>query len=121
MMEDWMRALMLLALVPVSTAALSARADDGAAYTLIADGAYTQAESRLRAEMRIYGERPELLLNLAAVYARTGREAEARSLYVRVLRQDEVLMDLDADRSAGSHAIARTGLRRLERVQFTAR
>ena len=87
----------------------------------ISAGAYSDAERTLQQGLRVHPGRPELMLNLAAVYARTGRAADARALYERVLAQDEILMDLSADRTAGSHAIARAGLRRLEPVQYTAR
>ncbi|MEI9850851.1 MAG: tetratricopeptide repeat protein [Sphingomonas sp.] len=99
---------------PMALSALPAQAQgDAAASTAIARGDFTRAERDLLAELRIHPDRPELLLNLAAVYSRTGRQAEARGLYEKVLAQSEVLMDLDADRTAGSHAIARIGLRRL--------
>ena len=54
-----------------------------------------------------------MLLNLAAVYGRTGRAAEARMLYQEVLGADDVLMDVSADRSVSAHRIAEAGLRRL--------
>lgn len=115
-------ACLVFAAVPLVALALPASAQDrGLATTQIATGAYADAEKALAAELRIYPNRPELLLNLAAVYAKTGRAAQARALYGAVLAQDDVLMDLPADRTAGSHAIARTGLARLDRVQFSAR
>jgi predicted Zn-dependent protease len=114
-------AFVFLAAAPL-IAAFPAQAQDSAvASTQIADGAYSQAEARLLAELRIHPGRPELLLNLAAVYAKTGRAGEARSLYTRVLSQDDVLMDLSTDQTAGSHAVAQRGLRRLDTVQFSAR
>ncbi|MDV3456909.1 tetratricopeptide repeat protein [Sphingomonas sp. HF-S4] len=113
--------LVLLAAAPLF-AALPAQAQDSAvAATQISQGDFAAAESRLLSELRIHPGRPELLLNLAAVYAKTGRTGEARGLYTRVLGQDEVLMDLSVDRTAGSHALAQRGLRRLDTVQFTAR
>jgi thioredoxin-like negative regulator of GroEL len=116
--------IVALAALPLIAAAVcpSAQArENGAATTLITQGAYGEAEARLMRELRIHPGRPELLLNLAAVYARTGRVDAARSLYVRVLSQDEVLMDLASKRTAGSHGIAKAGLDRLAPVQFTAR
>jgi DNA-binding SARP family transcriptional activator len=115
-----MRTAFLLAAVPL-IAALPVQAQEAAVSTQIAQGAYTQAESKLLADLRIHPDRPELLLNLAAVYAKTGRTSDARSLYTRVLEQDDVLMDLSAERTAGSHAIAERGLQRLNAIQFTAR
>ena len=107
---------LMLAAYPVQ-----AQTGDQVAVTAIAHGAYADAEKALLKELRIYPNRPELLLNLAAVYAKTGRDAEARALYARVLDQREVLMDVTPEKTAGSHAIARTGLRRLETVQLSAR
>ncbi|TGX52392.1 tetratricopeptide repeat protein [Sphingomonas gei] len=113
--------LFLLAAAPF-VAAIPAQAQDSAvASTQIVQGDYSQAESRLLAELRIHPERPELLLNLAAVYAKTGRAGEARGLYTRVLGEDEVLMDLSSQQAVSSHAIAQRGLRRLDTVQFSAR
>lgn len=94
---------------------------DPVAMSAISNGDYDAAEQRLNAELKIYKDRPELLLNLAAIYAKTGRVGAARAAYERVLAQSDVLMDLASDRTVGSHAIARTGLRRLAPTQFTAR
>ncbi|ATY31720.1 tetratricopeptide repeat protein [Sphingomonas psychrotolerans] len=103
-------------------AAVPAQAQDSAvASTQIAQGDFAQAESKLMAELRVHPGRPELLLNLAAVYAKTGRTSEARSLYTKVLGQNDVLMDISAEQTAGSHALAQRGLRRLDTVQFSAR
>ena len=114
--------LAILAAAPLVVAALPAQAQDRAvASTEISAGAYDQAEAKLQSQLRAHPDLPELLLNMAAVYAQTGRIAEARTLYARVLDQKEVLMDLSADRTLGSHAVARTGLRRIEAVQFSAR
>ena len=84
-------------------------------------GAYAQAEKAIEAELRIYPGRPELLLNLATIYARTGRTAEARVLYANVLAQRDVLMDVSADKVVGSHAIATMGLKQIEAVQISSR
>jgi UTP:GlnB (protein PII) uridylyltransferase len=85
----------------------------------IVSGDYTTAEQTLLAERRIFPRRPELMLNLAAVYRQTGRDAEARALYAEVLQRDDVLMDMLDQRTNSSHAIAQTGLTRL--TQLAAR
>jgi len=120
-----MRVALTLALfAPLAFAAMPAQAQiqdgDRVASAAIAKGDYSGAERMLTQELRIYPNRPELLLNLATVYARTGRQADARALYRRVLDQDDVLMDLSADRIAGSHAIAEAGLRQLGGAQVAA-
>jgi len=90
---------------------------DRTASAAIEQGDYAGAERTLLQELRIHPGRPELLLNLATVYARTGREAEAKALYRQVLAQNDVKMDLSADRVAGSHAVAMAGLRRISDVR----
>lgn len=101
-----------VAAMPLLLAAFPATARD-VAVSEIARGEYAAAEAKLDAELRIHPKRPELLLNLAAVYARTGRQAQARSLYRQVLAGSDVLMDVSADRTAGAHAVAANGLRSL--------
>lgn len=113
-------ALLLLAVAPLA-AALPAQAQERVAAREIVAGSYDKAEARLVTELRARPNQPELLLNLAAVYAQTGRSAQARAIYDQVLAQDEVLMDLASQRTSSSHAIARTGLQRLQTVQFSAR
>lgn len=93
---------------------------DRVASAAIAKGDFAGAERTLLQELRIHPDRPELLLNLAAVYVKTGRPGEARVLYQRVLSQDDVLMDLSPDQTAGSHALAKVALRRLDPSTATA-
>ena len=117
-------ALVGLALaIPMAFAAAPAQSQDGdqVASVAISRGAYADAEKALLKELRIHPDRPELLLNLAAVYANTGRPDEARALYRQVLSQEDVLMDLGPDRTASAHAIARTGLKRIARVEVSNR
>ncbi len=117
--------LHLLAAVPLLAIAAPALAQDQEFQTVasvpIAQGDYQRAERLLTAEVRKHSTRPELLLNLAAVYVYTGRAAEARALYQRVMAQPEIVMDMPSGREMGSHAIAQAGLRRLEARQETAR
>ena len=93
----------LLAAAPLLAALPVQAQENPVGSTQIAQGDYAQAESKLLAELRIHPGRPELLLNLAAVYAKTGRAGEARNLYTKVLSRDDVLMDVSADQTAGSH------------------
>jgi thioredoxin-like negative regulator of GroEL len=115
-----MRAVLAgLALVAPLAFAAPAMAQDGnpTASAAIEQGDYAAAEKTLLRELRIHPGRPELMLNLATVYAQTGRQNEAKSLYRQVLAKDNVLVDLSADRTAGSHAVAVAGLRRMETVR----
>ena len=93
----------------------------GAAHVAITKGDLAPGEQILIAERRIFPNRTEVLLNLAAVYASTGRPALAATLYDRVLADDDVVMDLSGDRTASAHGIARTGLRRITQTQTASR
>lgn len=64
------------------------------------------AETRLIAQQAAEPDEPSVLLNLAYVYKKTGRAAEAASLYERVLGQPDVLMALGSGKPAWSHALA---------------
>lgn len=86
------------------------RAGDQTAYQRIAAGDYARAERVLLAERRDAPNRPEILLNLAAVYRQTGRAADARALYADVLRQPAKELDMLSGRTVSSHDVATTAL-----------
>lgn len=78
----------------------------------IAGGDLAAAEREIGEQRRVFPNDPDLLINLAHIYARTDRLAEARRLYRVVLdRPDEDLVLADG-RSAPAHALASEGLRR---------
>lgn len=106
-----MRACSMLVLA--SLIASPALARDRSGYTAIAAGNLSQAEATLSAERAIYPRRPEVLLNLAAVYARTGRAAQARALYGDVLDTQPVALELADGGTVSSHDVAQRGLSRL--------
>lgn len=112
----------LLAAAPLLLFAVPAHAQtfETAASATITAGDYSKAESILQRQLRHRPDRPELMLNLAAVYASTNRHAEARALYRKILSAESVEMELRSGAVADSHAIARTGLRALSASQ-TAR
>jgi len=85
----------------------------------IMTGSYSKAEQKLLTQMRV-DQRPEVQLNLAAIYYATGRIEQARSLYEQVLQKDDVAMTVTTDRTTGSHSIAQTGLRYLSQRQRVA-
>jgi Flp pilus assembly protein TadD len=118
-------ALIVLAAAPLALTALPAQAQrdngDPVASAAIVRGDLTQAERTLTAELRSNPGAPELLLNLAAIYASTGRTADARDLYRQVLAQKDVEMDVAANRVSMSHAIASQGLQRANALQLTSR
>jgi thioredoxin-like negative regulator of GroEL len=109
-----------LSLVALATP-LSVGAQQRTGYSQIVSGDLQRAEHTLIAERRVFPQSPELMLNLAAVYQKTGRLDQARALYDMVLGQPEVMMDMSADRVVGSHRIAQTGLRRLSDVKLSSR
>jgi Flp pilus assembly protein TadD len=118
-------ALIVLAAAPFALAALPAQAQrdngDPVASAAIFNGNLSQAEQQLNNRLRLDPDQPELLLNLAAVYAQTGRTSEARALYIRVLQQRDYEMDLSADRVSTSHAVANKGLQYIRTLQLSAR
>jgi thioredoxin-like negative regulator of GroEL len=112
---------MLIAGIALAGAGTAAAASDRTGFTAIRQGDFTAAERTLVAERRIYPSRPELMLNLAAVYRNTGRRDEARALYEAVLARPNTLMDVTAERTAWSHTLASAGLARLDARQMSAR
>lgn len=87
---------------------------DPYATVAIQTGDYATAEHKLLAERKIFPAKPEVLLNLAAVYSKTGRSGEARAVYDRVLALDPVAMDVADGEVAPSHLVAHRGLRLLD-------
>jgi len=57
-----------------------------------------------------------VLLNLAHVYAKTGRTAQAEALYRQVLAGEDVLMLTGSRQPVGSHQLARKGLERARQM-----
>ena len=106
--------LFVLATLGAATPALAAPSAtvDRTGYRAIAAGDLAAAEQRIVAERRIFPQRPELMLNLASVYARTGRDSEARELYAAVLARPPVALDLPSGAVASSHDLANLALRR---------
>ena len=105
--------------------ASSANAQDAQyAHAAITAGNLSSAERTLERETRAGSREPEVLLNLAAVYALTQRTTEARRLYQRVLSAKDASMVMPSSRIASAHDVARRGLQLLDQpsaVQLTAR
>ncbi|WP_230483025.1 tetratricopeptide repeat protein [Sphingomonas sp. Leaf21] len=112
-----MRGVVSVFLVAAAGMAAPAMAQDSwpqrTGFQEIAAGRYDVAEQTLLQERRASPDSPELMLNLAAVYAKTGRAAEARSLYDAVLQEKPIAMDMPSGAILSSHTVARTGLRHL--------
>lgn len=70
------------------------------------------AEARLNAARLEQPGEPSVLINLAHVYWKTGRTAQAEALYRQVLARDNVLMLTGSNRQLWSHELAQKGLDR---------
>lgn len=115
-----MRSIVIASLV-AATLATPALASDRTGYQAISAGDYQSAEQTLTAERRIFPRRPELMINLATVYARTGRSTEAASLYRAALGAEEVEMAMPNGEVASSRTVAQRGLDRLGGVAVATR
>lgn len=120
-MRALVAALALAAPLALAPTAQAETVEGAYAHATIQRGDYAAAERTLLAEARIFPDKPEVLLNLAAIYARTGRVTEARTLYNRVLTLQPVAMDVVDGQVAASHLIAGRGLRQLDAAQMAAR
>ncbi|MGN5374225.1 tetratricopeptide repeat protein [Sphingomonas hankookensis] len=85
------------------------------AHAAITAGDLSSAQRSLERETRAGSREPEVLLNLAAVYAMTQRPDAARDLYARVLAGEDVSLVLPSARVATAHDVARRGLQMLNR------
>lgn len=101
------------AMAAAATLAGTAAAQERIGYQEIASGRLADAEATLTAQRDAFAERPELMLNLAAIYLRTDRAAQARALYGEVLAADRVMLDMPSGAVVSSHEVARRGLARI--------
>jgi hypothetical protein len=85
-------------------------------------GDYAGAERVILVQQRMFPTDPDLMLNLAVAYQKTGRTAEARALYRSVLSRPDEPMDLPGGSAPkSSHALANAALGRLDGLQFSKR
>ncbi|MCW2412857.1 MULTISPECIES: tetratricopeptide repeat protein [unclassified Sphingobium] len=84
------------------------------AATAISDGKLDEAERLLQPASMTDAADPARLINIATVYARTQRKAEAREALMRVQSLPAEQLDLADGASYSSHAVARTLLARLD-------
>lgn len=106
--------------VPAVSAAAQTRTDPYA-HEAIEAGNFTEAEASLRAQLALEPAKPELLLNLAAIYARTNRLDAAQTLYDRAMQAENVSLLLKPGVALDSHAIAQRGMRQVEQRRVAAR
>ena len=102
-------------------AAAPAAAKDRMGLQAIASGDFGAAERTLVAERRIFPGRPELMLNLAAVYRQTGRVAAARDLYTEAASAPDVMLALPNGGTASSRDLASAALARLAGTETASR
>lgn len=114
-----MRMMMIAALL--AAAASPAVAGERTGYMSIAAGNLERAERTLESARRADPNRPEVLLNLAAVYGQTGRTDAARGLYREVLAGDPIRVDMPSGATVTSHEVAQRGLAKLGPAQFATR
>ena len=120
-MRKFLASIVLAAPLALIPAAQAQTTEQPNAHLAIAAGDYAAAERQLLAEQRIFPARAEVMLNLAAVYAKTGRVAEARAMYHRVLALKPVAMDVADGQVTASHAVAQRGVRLLDSAQMAGR
>ncbi len=89
---------------------------DALGYTAMIEGDWQTAERQLAASSDSLSDDPAHLLNLAQVYASTGRNAEADAIYARVLAGEDMVLVLSDDRKVSAHNIASSRLARVEQA-----
>lgn len=102
--------MVMAALVAISGPALAQEYG----YQQIADGKLLLAESTLETARVAEPGEPSVMINLAAIYARTGRTEQAQAMYRQVLASENVQLEMGDHRPAWSHDLARRGLQRNE-------
>ncbi len=103
----------LIAATPLmlaSTAAFAGNPVDNYAVTALTGANYQQVVATLEPIVKRDRGDETLLLNLAMAYRHTGRNAEADSLYRRVLMLDDVELDTAMGGTINSHVVARRAL-----------
>ena len=89
------------------------RRHDRNGFEQIAAGDLVRAQRLLEDERRMFPRATDVLLNLAAVYARTGRLADADSLYRQVAAAPDEMLEMPDGGDASAHALAQAGLTRV--------
>ena len=91
------------------------QAADDLGYQAIRNHDWVAAEQQLQAGLQKEPENSFLQLNLAWVYAQTGRKAEAEALYQEILRRDQDRIASLSSRDGQSLSLlAKRGLARLK-------
>lgn len=104
--------VILMAAIAAALPLAAASAQDQVAYQAIARADYASAETALVAQLAAGSREPGVLLNLAAVYQRTGRMEAATELYRAVRAEPNVQMALPNGQPSWSHDVASRGMTR---------
>lgn len=99
----------LLVAAPLSIAAAASPVDNYAQQKIVLSQ-YANAARALEAQTHADPFDESALLNLAYVYRRTGREAEAVRLYRRVLQLENAELNTTSGKPSWSHDVARAAL-----------
>jgi Tfp pilus assembly protein PilF len=107
-------AALLVALQPTGAASQTLPAADDVAYRAIVNHDWASAEQQLLASLQKEPNNAFAQLNLAWVYAQTGRKAEAAALYREILERDKDRVASLSSRDGNSMTLlAKRGLARL--------
>jgi Flp pilus assembly protein TadD len=107
-----LRNVIYLALAALG-AGTAAHAQDFSGAEPMLRGDLPAAEREIQHQRRMFPTDPDLLLNLARVYAQTQRTPQAAQLYREVLARPDEALSLAGGRTANAHAIAQAGLRQI--------
>ena len=105
-----------LVLALVATAAGAQTQEQRYGFNAIQRDDLAGAEARLIAQLAQEPNEPSVLINLAHVYAKTGRFEQAEALYRKVMAADNILMLTASNRQVGSHELAQRGLDRARQM-----
>ncbi|MFA5989136.1 MAG: tetratricopeptide repeat protein [Sphingomonas sp.] len=114
------RALIAATLLASASSVMASVGDRNGAEQINA-GDFTAAERIIIHERAMFPQDPDLALNLAAVYIKTGRLTQARALYQEVLTRPDEPLAMSNGQDASAHAIAALALRRIEATTLSAR
>ena len=95
-----------------ATSAMAQSQEQTYGFNAIARDDLAGAEARLSAQRAAEPNEPSVLLNLAYVYAKTGRTAQATALYNQVMAGQNVMMLTGGRQQVSSHDLAQRGLSR---------
>lgn len=106
----------IIGAVVLASAAAAQTQEQRYGFNAIAKDDLTGAEARLIAQRAAEPNEPSVLLNLAYVYARTGRFDLANAAYRQVIAGENVLMLTGSRQQLWSHDVAQRGLDRTRQM-----